>query len=212
MSVGELQHAQARKFNLLELVPWLIVCAAYVLVPEFLPLGTQILIMILFALSLDLLLGYTGIVTLGHAAYFGVGAYTSGLLAVAGWNEPFTGLAAGAAAAGLVGLVMGFIILRTKGLALLMLGMAVTLIFYELANHFADWTGGADGLQGITVKPIFGLFEFDMYGRAGFVYAGAVLLVCLLFVRHLVRSPFGRSLVGIRENAVRMTADRKSVV
>jgi branched-chain amino acid transport system permease protein len=206
VSPGELQQAQARRFNLLEILPWLVVCAAYVLVPEFLSLGTQILIMILFALSLDLLLGYTGIVTLGHAAYFGVGAYASGLLAVAGWNGPFTGLVAGAAAAGVVGLVMGFIILRTKGLALLMLGMAVTLIFYELANHFGGWTGGADGLQGITVKPIFGLFEFDMYGRVGFVYSGAVLFVCLLFIRHLVRSPFGRSLVGIRENATRMTA------
>ncbi len=206
MSAGELQQAQARRFSLLELLPWLTLCAAYVLVPELLPLGTQILIMILFALSLDLLLGYTGIVTLGHAAYFGVGAYTSGLLAIAGWNGPFTGLAGGAAAAAFVGLVMGSIILRTKGLALLMLGMAVTLIFYELANHFAGWTGGADGLQGITVKPIFGRFEFDMYGQVGFAYAGLVLFVCLLFVRHLVRSPFGRSLVGIRENAARMTA------
>jgi branched-chain amino acid transport system permease protein len=162
--------------------------------------------MIIFALSLDLLLGYTGIVTLGHAAYFGVGAYTSGLLAVAGWNEPLTGLAAGAVVAALVGLVMGSVILRTKGLALLVLGMAVTLIFYELANHFPAWTGGADGLQGISVKPIFGLFEFDMYGKVGFAYAGLVLLACLLCVRHLVLSPFGRSLVGIRENAARMSA------
>jgi branched-chain amino acid transport system permease protein len=108
--------------------------------------------------------------------------------------------------AALVGLVMGSVILRTKGLALLVLGMAVTLIFYELANHFPAWTGGADGLQGISVKPIFGLFEFDMYGKVGFAYAGLVLLACLLCVRHLVLSPFGRSLVGIRENAARMSA------
>jgi branched-chain amino acid transport system permease protein len=206
MSVGAEQQSQARGFRLVELLPWLAGCASYVLLPELLPLGTQIVIMIIFALSLDLLLGYTGIVTLGHAAYFGVGAYTSGLLAIAGWNGPFTGLAGGAAAGAIVGLVMGSIILRTKGLALLMLGMAVTLIFYELANHFPAWTGGADGLQGITIKPIFGLFEFDMYGKVGFAYAGLVLLACLLFVRHLVLSPFGRSLVGIRENATRMTA------
>ncbi len=206
MSVGEQQQAQARRFGILECLPWLMIGAAYFLLPEMLPLGTQILIMIIFALSLDLLLGYTGIVTLGHAAYFGVGAYTSGLLAVAGWSGPFTGLAAGAAAAAVVGLAMGAIILRTKGLALLMLGMAVTLIFYELANHFPGWTGGADGLQGITVQPILGMFEFDMYGRVGFAYAALVLFVCLLFARHLVRSPFGRSLVGIRENATRMTA------
>jgi branched-chain amino acid transport system permease protein len=206
MSVGAEQQSEARKFRLAELLPWLAGCAAYVLLPDLLPLGTQIVIMIIFALSLDLLLGYTGIVTLGHAAYFGVGAYTSGLLAVAGWNEPFTGLAAGAFVAAIVGLVMGSVILRTKGLALLVLGMAVTLIFYELANHFPAWTGGADGLQGISVKPIFGLFEFDMYGKVGFAYAGLVLLACLLCVRHLVLSPFGRSLAGIRENAARMSA------
>jgi branched-chain amino acid transport system permease protein len=205
-SIGAGQQSLARGFRLLELLPWLALGALYVFLPEFLPLGTQIVVMIIFALSLDLLLGYTGIVTLGHAAYFGVGAYTSGMLAVAGWDGPFTGLAAGAITAAVVGLVMGLVILRTKGLALLMLGMAVTLIFYELANHFPAWTGGADGLQGISVKPIFGLFEFDMYGKVGFVYAGLVLLACLLFVRHLVLSPFGRSLVGIRENAARMTA------
>jgi branched-chain amino acid transport system permease protein len=206
MSVGSEQQSQARKFRLMELLPWLAGCAAYVLLPDLLPLGTQIIIMIIFALSLDLLLGYTGIVTLGHAAYFGVGAYISGMLAIAGWSGPFTGLAAGAFVAAIVGLVMGSIILRTKGLALLVLGMAVTLIFYELANHFPAWTGGADGLQGISVRPIFGLFEFDMYGKVGFAYAGLVLLACLLCVRHLVLSPFGRSLVGIRENAARMTA------
>jgi branched-chain amino acid transport system permease protein len=205
-SVGAEQQSLARGFRLLELLPWLALCASYVFLPELLPLGTQIIIMIIFALSLDLLLGYTGIVTLGHAAYFGVGAYTSGMLAVAGWDGPFTGLAGGAITAAAVGLVMGSIILRTKGLALLMLGMAVTLIFYELANHFPAWTGGADGLQGISVKPIFGVFEFDMYGKVGFAYAGLVLLACLVFVRHLVLSPFGRSLVGIRENTTRMTA------
>jgi branched-chain amino acid transport system permease protein len=205
-SVGAEQQSLARGFRLLELLPWLALCAAYVFLPELLPLGTQIIIMIIFALSLDLLLGYTGIVTLGHAAYFGVGAYTSGMLAVAGWDGPFTGLAGGAITAAAVGLVMGSIILRTKGLALLMLGMAVTLIFHELANHFPAWTGGADGLQGISVKPIFGVFEFDMYGKVGFAYAGLVLLACLVFARHLVLSPFGRSLVGIRENTTRMTA------
>lgn len=206
MSVGARQQSRARRLAPVEFLPWLAGCASYVFLPDLLPLGTQIIIMIIFALSLDLLLGYTGIVTLGHAAYFGVGAYTSGLLAIAGWNGPFTGLAGGATAAAVVGLVMGSIILRTKGLALLMLGMAVTLIFYELANHFPAWTGGADGLQGITIRPIFGLFEFDIYGKVGFAYAGLVLLACLICVRHLVLSPFGRSLVGIRENAARMTA------
>src|SRR5690348_2789760 len=125
----------ARRFRPLEALPWLMIAAAYFLLPEYLPLGTQVLVMVLFALSLDLLLGYTGIVTLGHAAYFGVGAYTAGILAVAGWNEPLTGLVAGALMAGVIGLITGAMILRTYGLTLLMLGMAVTLLLHEVANH-----------------------------------------------------------------------------
>jgi len=113
-----------------------------------------------------------------------------GLLAIAGWDDPLPDWQR--ARPPLRSWPCdGLDHLRTKGLALLVLGMAVTLIFYELANHFPAWTGGADGLQGISVKPIFGLFEFDMYGKVGFAYAGLVLLACLLGVRHLVLSPSG---------------------
>jgi branched-chain amino acid transport system permease protein len=210
-SIGEQQQRNARRFKSYEVLPWLAAIFVYFFLPDFLPLCTQIVIMIIFALSLDLLLGYTGIVTLGHAAYFGVGAYVAGMVALAGWSDPFIGLIAGSAAAMLVGFFMGAIILRTTGLALLMLGMAVTLIFSELANHFTSWTGGADGLQGIVIAPIFGQFDFDMYGKVGFVYATIAAFVCLFLVRHLVLSPFGRSLVGIRENATRMTAIGVSV-
>lgn len=196
----------ARRFKPMEALPWLIIAAVYFLLPEYLPLGTQVLVMVLFALSLDLLLGYTGIVTLGHAAYFGVGAYAAGILAVAGWNEPLTGLVVGAFAAGVVGLITGAMILRASGLTLLMLGMAVTLLLHEAANHLGWITGGADGLQGITIRPVFGVFEFDIFGNVGFVYAAAVLFVSWLFARRLVHSPFGRSLVGIRENPTRMAA------
>ena len=196
----------ARRLRPLELLPWLAAAAVYVFLPDYLPLATQIAVMILFALSLDLILGYTGIVTLGHAAYFGVGAYAAGILAVSGWNEPLSGLVIATAVAALTGLVTGYIILRTRGLALLMLGMAVTLLLHEFANHFNSITGGADGLQGITIQPLLGHFGFDLYGKVGFVYAVLVLFGAWLFCRRLVHAPFGRSLVGIRENPTRMTA------
>jgi branched-chain amino acid transport system permease protein len=203
---GLRQLPAMRGFRLIELLPWATAVAVYILLPDYLSLATQIVIMIMFALSLDLLLGYTGIVTLGHAAYFGTGAYAAGILAHAGWSEPFSGLVVGTFAAALVGFLTGAVILRTRRLALLMLGMAVTLILHEAANHFAALTGGADGLQGIVIDPIFGRFDFDLYGKTGFVYAVLALFVIWLLARQLVRAPFGRSLVGIRENATRMTA------
>jgi branched-chain amino acid transport system permease protein len=195
-----------RRLQPAELLPWIAVVAIYFFLPSYLPLTTQIMVMILFALSLDLILGYTGIVTLGHAAYYGIGAYAAGIVAVAGWAEPISGLLVVSAAAALVGLLTGYIILRTSGLTLLMLGMAVTLLLQEVANHLGWLTGGADGLQGIVMQPLLGKFEFDMYGHVGFIYATLVLFLGWLFCRHLVHSPFGRSLIGIRENPVRMVA------
>ncbi|MEQ6475026.1 branched-chain amino acid ABC transporter permease [Comamonas sp. wu1-DMT] len=195
-----------RRFRPIEALPWLLAIAAYFVFPQYLQLGSQILIMALFALSFDLLLGYGGIVTLGHAAYFGAGAYTAGLLAKYGWSEPISALAISGLVAGLLGVIAGAVILRTKGLALLMLGMAVSLLLLELANHAVQITGGADGLQGMNVAAILGKFDFDMFGKTAYVYALVVLFAAWLFVRHLVNAPFGRSLVGIRQNPARMRA------
>jgi branched-chain amino acid transport system permease protein len=195
-----------RRFRPIEALPWLLAIAAYFVFPQYLQLGSQILIMALFALSFDLLLGYGGIVTLGHAAYFGAGAYTAGLLAKYGWGEPISALAISGLVAGLLGVIAGAVILRTKGLALLMLGMAVSLLLLELANHAVQITGGADGLQGMNVAAILGKFDFDMFGKTAYVYALVVLFAAWLFVRHLVNAPFGRSLVGIRQNPARMRA------
>ncbi len=200
-----------RRLHWVELLPWAIGIGVYFLLPDYLQLGGQILSMILFALSLDLLLGYTGIVTLGHAAFFGLGAYTAGLLAVAGWHEPISGLLAAAAASATLGLIMGVVILRTTGLALLMLGMAITLLLYEVANSLNWLTGGADGLSGVEIAPVLGRFAFDMFGRASYLYALAVLFCAWLLVRRIVHAPFGRSLVGIRQNPRRMTAMGVSV-
>jgi branched-chain amino acid transport system permease protein len=193
-------------FKVWEAAPWLALAATWFMLPTYLPFAAQIIVMILFALSYDIVVGYAGIVILGHTAFFGVGAYASGLLAVGGWREPITGLICAGLAAAVVGLVAGAIILRTRGLTLLMLGLALTLLFGELANRFAGITGGHDGLQGVEISPIFGRFEFDMFGHTAFLYSATVLFLSWVYVRTLVNSPFGRSLVGIRLNPVRMQA------
>jgi branched-chain amino acid transport system permease protein len=180
--------------------------AAAIVFPGYLPLGSQILATILFALSADLVLGYAGIVTLGHAAFFGTGAYTAGILAANSWGEPLTGLLAGGLAAGLVGFLSGLVVLRTTGLTLLMQTLVVATLLHEAANKASSITGGDDGLQGMEVWPIFGIFRFDLFGRTAYAYCLVVLFVCWWLARRLVHSPFGRSLTGIRENVRRMHA------
>ena len=190
----------------LEMLPWLVAAAAYFLFPDYLALGAQILLAVLFALSFDLILGYAGIVSLGHAAFFGVGAYAAGLLAANGWSEPLSGLVVAGTAAGLVGLLSGAVILRTRGLTLLMLTLMIAALLQETANKAGAITGGADGLQGMHVAPLLGLFRFDVFGRTAYVYCLAVLFLGWLAARRIVQSPFGRGLVGIRENEDRMRA------
>jgi branched-chain amino acid transport system permease protein len=189
-------------------LPWILALAFYFAFPNHLGFGTDLLITILFALSLDLALGYAGIVTLGHAAFFGAGAYTVGLLAHHGiWNEPITSLALGAGVAALIGLASGLVLLRTTGLTLLMLTLCTMALLEEGANMGERFTGGFDGLPGLDIQPVFGLFEFNpLYPRVQYIYALAVLFLCFVFVRTLVYSPFGQSLTGIRENTLRMHA------
>ena len=198
--------AQRHRYHPLEALPWLAAVAAYFAFPTYVPLGAQILATILFAMSADLVLGYAGIVTLGQAAFFGAGAYTAGLLAAHGWGEPITGLFAGAAVAALMGALSGVVILRTSGLTLLMLTLVVASMLYEAINKASWLTGGDDGLQGMQVWPIFGQYRFDLFGNTAYFYCLIVLFLCWLAVRRIVHSPFGRSLVGIRENVRRMHA------
>jgi branched-chain amino acid transport system permease protein len=188
--------------------PWILALIYYFLFPNYLGFGTEMLVTILFALSLDLALGYAGIVTLGHAAFFGAGAYTVGMLAKHGiWTEPITGLIAAAIVAAVVGLTSGLVLLRTTGLTLLMLTLCTMGLLEESANMGADFTGGFDGLDSLPIMPIFGRFEFNpLYSYTQFIYALVVLFFCFLFVRTLVYSPFGQSLTGIRENMLRMHA------
>jgi branched-chain amino acid transport system permease protein len=188
-----------------EAVPWVVAVAAYFVFPNYLALGAQVLATIVFGLSLDLILGYAGIVTLGHAAFFGTGAYAAGLLAAHGWGEPLTGLVIAALAAALVGILTGAVVLRAQGLTLLMLTLVVASMLYEAANKATPITGGADGLGGMNVWPVLG-FDFDLYGKTAYWYCLAALFVCWIAARAIVHSPFGRSLTGIRESERRMHA------
>jgi len=191
-----------------EALPWVLAIAFYFAFPRYLGFGTDLLISILFALSLDLALGYAGIVTLGHAAFFGAGAYTVGMLAKYGiWTEPVTSLALAAAMAALLGLASGWVLLRTTGLTLLMLTLCTMGLLEELANMGAQYTGGYDGLDNLPIPPLFGLFEFNpLYPKTQYLYTLGVLFLGFVFVRTLVYSPFGQSLTGIRENTLRMHA------
>ncbi|HEV8096675.1 MAG TPA: branched-chain amino acid ABC transporter permease [Burkholderiales bacterium] len=191
-----------------EALPWIAGVAMFFAFPNYLAFGTQLLITILFALSLDLVLGYAGIVTLGHAAFFGAGAYTVGILAQhAGWNEPLSGLVAAALVAGAIGLASGLVLLRTHGLTLLMVTLCTMTLLEQAANMGAAWTGGFDGMPGLSFKKILGLFAFDvLYFRTQYLYALALLFGCFLLVRMLVYSSFGQSLTGVRENLLRMHA------
>ena len=190
----------------LEVLFWLLPVPVFFLLPGYLVLGSQVLIVALFAMSLDLLLGYAGIVSLGHAAFFGVGSYTAGLLAAHGWGEPLTGLLAGAMAAALFGFIVSFLVVRGEDLARLMVTLGIGLLTYEAANRAAFITGGVDGLSGVVMWKLFGIFPFDLGGRTAFAYSYFVLLAIFIIVRRVVDSPFGLSLRGIRENRHRMPA------
>jgi len=202
---ASLHFAQQARWRPLEFVFWACTLLPFVVTPNYLSLASQIAITALFALSLDLILGYAGIVSLGHAAFFGVGAYTAGLIAKHYWTEPLSALVLAAAAAGIVGYATSHIIVRFRHLALIMLTMGFGLLLHEAANSASPVTGGADGLQGFRVPGVLG-FKFDMFGRAAYAYALAVLFVCFLVARRLIHSPFGLALRGIRENATRMPA------
>jgi len=194
-----------RRWSPTEIAFWLATLAPFVVAPSYLSLASQIAITALFALSLDLILGYAGIVSLGHAAFFGIGAYAAGLISKFWWNEPLSGLVVAAALAGLAGFGTSFIIARFRHLALIMITLGLGLLLHEAANSASWLTGGADGLQGVDISPLLG-FKFDLYGRTAYAYALALLFLGFLLARRLIHSPFGLALRGIRENALRMPA------
>lgn len=200
------RYRRTARWKPLEYVFWCLPILAYFAFPGNYLLLSQIAITGLFALSLDLIFGYAGIISLGHAAFFGIGAYTVGLLGSNGLGDPLLGLLLAAVFAGILGFLSSFLLLRGSDLSRLMVTLGVALMLYELANKFTRITGGVDGMPGIEIKPILGVFNFDMFGRVGFIYSVVVLFLLFWLARRLVYSPFGQSLRGIHMNVLRMPA------
>jgi branched-chain amino acid transport system permease protein len=194
------------RWGLGEIAFWLVAAATVFILPERHLILNEIAIIGLFALSLDLILGYAGIVSLGHAAFFGLGAYAAGILAKNGVGDPFIGLGVAAIAAAILGFVTSFLVLRGSDLTKLMVTLGVALVLGELANQMSWLTGGADGLQGISMGPILGLFEFDIFGTVAYTYSLVVTFVLFVLARRIVVSPYGLSLRSIRDNPLRARA------
>ncbi|MBY5401691.1 branched-chain amino acid ABC transporter permease [Rhizobium leguminosarum] len=184
-----------------------IAAIGYFAFPDNLALLTRMITIALLVLSLDLVTGYCGVATLGHAALFGSGAYAAGILSAHyGINDPLLMMVAGVAGGAVAGLLCGAIILRAHGLPQLVLSIALINLFHEFANKASSWTGGSDGLSGIAPDPVFGLFEFDLYGHTAFFFGMALLLIVFVLLRVLVRSPFGMLCRAIKQDPLRIRA------
>ena len=190
-----------------EIAFWILAGSCVFLFPSRYLIMTDIVRLALFALSLDLILGYAGIVSLGHAAFFGVGAYCAGLMALHGIiTEPVIALVAAGLVAMVLGFLTSFLVIRGVDLTRLMVTLGIALLLEALAERFSNITGGSDGLQGIEIAPILGLFAFDMSGKTGLFYSLIVLFLMFLLARRIVHSPFGLSLRAIRNNPLRASA------
>src|SRR6202012_5833327 len=182
-----------------EIAFWLLALSCAFAFPSRYLIMTEVVRLALFALSLDLILGYAGIVSLGHAAFFGIGAYGAGLLALHGIvTEPVLALVGAGLGATVVGFLTSFLVIRGVDLTRLMVTLGIALLLEALAERYSNVTGGTDGLQGIEMAPVLGLFSFDLFGKVGFFYALGVLFVLFLVARRIVHSPFGLSLRAIK--------------
>lgn len=171
--------------------------------------ATQALIFAIFAMSLDLLVGYAGLPSFGHAGFYGIGAYACSLLALGHVDGLVPLLGAGAVAAGLAALPIGALSLRTSGIYFLMLTLAFAQMLWGLAVNWTSLTRGTDGLIGIPRPTLAGLdaLNISLYDRGPFfVLCLALAIAVFLFLESLTRSPFGKALEGIRENDRRMRA------
>lgn len=194
------------KWKAWEIALWVVIWTVPLVFGSHAALINEIAILALFGLSLDLILGYAGIVSLGHAAFFGLGAYGAALFAKHVMPDPLVGLAVGTALGAVLGLLTSPMIVRGTDLTRLMVTMGVALVLMELANKFDGLTGGADGLQGVVMGPLLGQFEFDLGARVASFYSIAVLFVVFLVARRLVHSPFGMTLQALRDNRLRLSA------
>ena len=194
-----------------EVALWAAIWATPLLFAQHAALINEIAILALFALSLDLILGYAGIVSLGHAAFFGVGAYGAALFAKHVMPDPLVGLAVGTALGAVLGLITSPMIVRGTDLTRLMVTMGVALVLLEMANKFDGLTGGADGLQGVVMGPLLGTFEFDLGARVASFYSLTLLFIAFVALRRIVHSPLGISMQALRDNRLRLAALGMSV-
>lgn len=199
------------RWGVAEIAFWAIAVACYFLLPTKLSLLAEIAILGLLALSVDLVLGYAGIVTLGQGAFFGIGAYAAGLAAKYGmgsapWSDPVLGLFVGGGVAGLIGFLTSFLVLRGSDMTRLMVTLGVALIVDEVVNQMKWLTGGSDGLQGVLPSAVLGIWDFDLFGKTAYLYSLAVLFVLFVVARAMVHSPLGLSLRAIKGNMLRARA------
>jgi branched-chain amino acid transport system permease protein len=207
MTTGARESLMASsRIRLWEPVLWLVAFATPVVLPNYALIVNEIAIVALFAMSLDLVLGYSGIVSLGQAAFFGLGAYTAALFCKHVNPDPHLGLVVAMAAAAVLGFFAAFTVLRGTDLTRLMVTLGVALILLELANKL-DWlTNGTDGIQGLVFSPLLGRFEFDLTGRIASYYSLTVLLILFFVARRIAHSPFGATLKAVRDNRLRAMA------
>lgn len=202
----ELSFRRQTRVRWAEVAFWVAAVGCGLLFPSRLGMLNEIAIVGLFALSLDLILGYAGIISLGHAAFFGFGAYAAGIAAKSGLGDPLLGLLIAAAASAVLGFATSFLVLRGSDLTRIVVSLGVAQLLSELANRLSGLTGGADGLQGMDVGPVFGVFEFDLAGHVAYAYSLSVLFVLFLLARRLVASPFGWSVRAVKGNSLRSAA------
>lgn len=192
---------------------WLaIALGCFFVFPEYMALGTSVLVMVLLVLSYDLLLGFSGVLSFGHAVYFGTGAFVAGWLSLAGWTEPISAALIGGLAAAALSALIGPFVLRLTGLPLLMVTLALGVLVFEAAHKATKITGGDDGLSGIQFAKVLGLFDWGLGGRTSYLYVLAWVVVVFVVLKRVVSSPFGVVLQGIRENPARMRLIGNSVL
>ena len=174
--------------------------APWALARHQLSILTDLLIFGLFALSLDLIMGYTGMVSFGHAAYFGLGAYGSALVLIH-FEQPIpVALVAGALLAGLIALPVGWFSTRATGIYFAMLTLAFAQLLYTVAYKWRDLTGGSDGIAGVPKTTLFWGGPSLAAPGAFYTVVAVAVVVSLVVCRAIVTSPFGRALQAIREN------------
>ena len=190
----------------------IVAVCGYFLFPNNLALLTRITAIALLALSIDLMTGYCGIATLGQAALFGAGTYGAAIAAVHfGITDPILMLLVGVGAGAVAGLISGIVVLRAHGLPQLVLSIALVHLAHEAANKASNWTGGSDGLSGIVPDAIFGIYQFDLWGRTAYAFGIVILVIAFLVLRQVVRSPFGMLCRGIKQDPIRVRAMGASV-